>query len=101
MSGNDATGKKVENFAEHAVRRFVLTVQPKSPSFALRPYGQYAAQIGKHPIQGAKCSARCSALVDAGGTVVQDAMDVGNGMLVARLKDPSGALVGLRHPPSA
>lgn len=45
MSGNDATCKKVENFAEHAVRRFVLTAQPKPHSFALWPYGQYAAKI--------------------------------------------------------
>lgn len=46
-------------------------------------------------------SASIKALVDAGGTVVQDATNVGNGMLAARLKDPSGALVGLRQAPTA
>lgn len=44
-------------------------------------------------------AASVKALVDAGGTVVQDVTDVGYGMLVARIKDPGGALVGLRQPP--
>lgn len=39
------------------------------------------------------------ALVAAGGTVVQDVKNVGYGMLVASVKDPNGAIVGLRQPP--
>ena len=39
------------------------------------------------------------ALVDAGGTVSQDITDVANGLLVASVKDPNGALVGLRQFP--
>jgi predicted enzyme related to lactoylglutathione lyase len=39
------------------------------------------------------------ALVDAGGTVVQDIADVANGLLVASVKDPNGAIVGLRQFP--
>ena len=39
------------------------------------------------------------ALVAAGGTVVQEITDVGYGLLVASVKEPSGATVGLRQPP--
>jgi predicted enzyme related to lactoylglutathione lyase len=44
-------------------------------------------------------AASVKSLVAAGGSVVQDITDVGYGMLVARIKDPGGALVGLRQPP--
>jgi predicted enzyme related to lactoylglutathione lyase len=44
-------------------------------------------------------AASVKALVAAGGTVVQEISDVGYGLLVARVKDPGGALVGLRQPP--
>lgn len=43
--------------------------------------------------------ASVKSLVDAGGTVVQPVRDVGYGMLVASVKDPNGAHVGLRQPP--
>ncbi|HEY9179750.1 MAG TPA: VOC family protein [Candidatus Baltobacteraceae bacterium] len=39
------------------------------------------------------------ALVDAGGTIVQDVTDVAYGLLVASVKEPNGAVVGLRQPP--
>jgi predicted enzyme related to lactoylglutathione lyase len=39
------------------------------------------------------------ALVAAGGTIVQDVTDVGYGLLVASLKEPSGSMVGLRQMP--
>ena len=39
------------------------------------------------------------ALVAAGGTIVQDVTDVAYGLLVASVKDPNGAVVGLRQPP--
>jgi len=44
-------------------------------------------------------AASVKALVDAGGTVVQEIKDVGYGMLVASVKGPNGATVGLRQPP--
>jgi predicted enzyme related to lactoylglutathione lyase len=44
-------------------------------------------------------TASVKALVDAGGTVVQEITDVGYGMLVASVKDSNGATVGLRQPP--
>ena len=44
-------------------------------------------------------AASVKALVDAGGTVVQDITDVAQGLLVASVKDPGGAIVGLRQPP--
>lgn len=44
-------------------------------------------------------AARVKALVDAGGTVVQDITDVANGLLVASVKDPNGSIVGLRQFP--
>lgn len=39
------------------------------------------------------------ALVDAGGTVVQDVTDVAYGLLVASVKEPNGSVVGLRQFP--
>lgn len=39
------------------------------------------------------------ALVDAGGTIVQEITDVAYGLLVASVKDPNGSIVGLRQPP--
>jgi predicted enzyme related to lactoylglutathione lyase len=36
-------------------------------------------------------------LVEAGAEVVQDVMDVGGGLLVARLKDADGNFLGLRQ----
>ncbi|MES4892411.1 VOC family protein [Streptomyces sp. NPDC096012] len=38
---------------------------------------------------------RLAALLDAGATVLQDVRDVGNGRLVASVKDADGNLVGL------
>lgn len=44
-------------------------------------------------------AARVKSLVDAGGTIVQEITDVANGLLVASVKDPNGAIVGLRQMP--
>lgn len=44
-------------------------------------------------------AASVKGLVDAGGTVVQDVTDVAYGLLVASVKDPNGAIVGLRQFP--
>lgn len=44
-------------------------------------------------------AASVKALVAAGGTVAQEITDVGYGLLVASVKEPSGASVGLRQPP--
>ncbi|WP_460061622.1 VOC family protein [Streptomyces sp. YKOK-I1] len=38
---------------------------------------------------------RLAALVEAGAEVLQDVQDVGNGRLIAAVKDPDGNLVGL------
>ena len=45
--------------------------------------------------------ASVKALVAAGGTVVQEITDVAYGLLVASVKDPNGATVGLRQPPKS
>jgi predicted enzyme related to lactoylglutathione lyase len=44
-------------------------------------------------------SAAIKSLSDAGGTVVQDATDVAGGLLVSRIKEPNGAMIGLRQLP--
>jgi predicted enzyme related to lactoylglutathione lyase len=44
-------------------------------------------------------AASVAALEAAGGTVVQPITDVAYGLLVASVKDPNGATVGLRQPP--
>jgi len=45
-------------------------------------------------------AASVKALVAAGGTVVQEITDVGYGLLVASVKEPNGATVGLRQSPN-
>ena len=44
-------------------------------------------------------AASVKALVDAGGTVVQDIKDVAYGLLVASVREPNGSIVGLRQFP--
>jgi predicted enzyme related to lactoylglutathione lyase len=44
---------------------------------------------------------RLAALLDAGAELLEDARDVGNGRLIASVKDPDGNLVGLLQDPSA
>jgi predicted enzyme related to lactoylglutathione lyase len=44
-------------------------------------------------------AASIKGLVDAGGTVVQEPTDVANGLLVAAVQDPNGAMIGLRQQP--
>jgi predicted enzyme related to lactoylglutathione lyase len=44
-------------------------------------------------------TASVTALIAAGGTVVQEITDVGYGLQVASVKDPNGAIVGLRQFP--
>lgn len=44
-------------------------------------------------------TASLKALEEAGGTVTQGITDVGYGLLIANVKDPSGAIVGLRQMP--
>ncbi|MEU3338201.1 VOC family protein [Streptomyces sp. NPDC002144] len=44
---------------------------------------------------------RLAALVEAGAEIVQDVRDVGNGRLIASLKDADGNLVGLLEDPAA
>ncbi|HEY5341613.1 MAG TPA: VOC family protein [Candidatus Aquilonibacter sp.] len=44
-------------------------------------------------------AASVKSLVAAGGTVTQEIMDVGYGLQVASVKDPNGAVVGLRQFP--
>ena len=46
-------------------------------------------------------AASVKGLVAAGGTVVQDITDVAYGLLVASVKDPNGATIGLRQFPPA
>ena len=46
-------------------------------------------------------AASVEALVDAGGTVVQEITDVAYGLLVASVKEPNGSIVGLRQFPKA
>jgi len=44
-------------------------------------------------------AASVKALVDAGGTIVQEIMNVGGGLQVASVKDPNGNAIGLRQFP--
>ncbi len=73
-------------------------------------YKQGATEIGLVPSSDGREGAlaywdvddiaeRVRALVAAGGIVAQEVTDVGYGLLVASVKHPSGAIVGLRQQP--
>jgi predicted enzyme related to lactoylglutathione lyase len=57
----------------------------------------FAALIGY--VNTADIRGSLKAFVEAGAEVVQDVMDVGGGLLVARLKDADGNFLGLRQSP--
>jgi predicted enzyme related to lactoylglutathione lyase len=57
----------------------------------------FSAPIGY--VDTADIQSSLKALVEAGAEVVQDVMDVGGGLLVARLKDADGNFLGLRQSP--
>lgn len=60
----------------------------------------YAAHQGALPYWTVDdIAASVKSLVDAGGEIAQDVTDVGYGLLVASVKGPNGAMVGLRQPP--
>jgi predicted enzyme related to lactoylglutathione lyase len=56
----------------------------------------FTASIGY--VDTADIQSSLNALVEAGAKVVQDVMDVGGGLLVARLEDADGNYLGLRQP---
>lgn len=61
--------------------------------------GRDPAGIGYWNVDDIAASIRT--LVDAGGAVTQEPMDVGYGLLVASVKAPNGATVGLRQFPKS
>jgi predicted enzyme related to lactoylglutathione lyase len=74
-------------------------------------YKSGATEIGLVPAASAKqpgalvywntddIAASVKSLLAKGGTVMQDVTDVGYGMLVATVKEPSGSTIGLRQLP--
>ena len=65
----------------------------------LVPQGTNAGSGGLAYWTVSDIAASVKALVNAGGAVVQDVTDVAQGLLVASVKDPNGAIVGLRQFP--
>jgi len=65
----------------------------------LIPQGSNAAPGGLAYWTVSDIAASVKALVDAGGSVVQDVTDVAQGLLVASVKDANGSIVGLRQFP--
>ncbi|MFF9283369.1 VOC family protein [Streptomyces griseosporeus] len=62
----------------------------------LDPNGHAQGMTGPVPYwHVADIRARLSALIDAGAELLQDVRDVGNGRLIASVKDADGNLVGL------
>lgn len=98
----------------NAAKRFFRALIGSDPYVDSPPYVGYKSgelEIGLVPSADASLGAvaywnvsdikaEIQALVAAGGTVVQDVTDVGYGLLVASVKDPNGATVGLRQPPN-
>jgi predicted enzyme related to lactoylglutathione lyase len=97
-------------------KRFFRELTGADPYVEGRPYVGYKSgdmEIGLVP-NGAKSetcgiaywtvsdiAASVKALVEAGGTVVQEITDVAYGLLVATVKEPNGSTVGLRQFPKS
>ena len=86
----------------------LIGTEPYADSPYYVGYKSGNTEIGLVPSQGPwaiafwtvdDIAASVKALVDAGGTVVQDPTDVSGGLLVASIKEPSGTVVGLRQFP--
>lgn len=71
-----------------------------SLEIGLTPYGDKNITGGLAYWDVDDIAATIKTLMDAGGTVVQDITDVGYGLQVASVKDPNGAIVGLRQQPN-
>jgi predicted enzyme related to lactoylglutathione lyase len=63
----------------------------------LDPNGQSAGPIAYWEVDDIR--AELKRLLDAGAELVQDAKDVGRGLLVAQVKDAGGSTIGLRQTP--
>ena len=67
----------------------------------LLPDGHGRGMTGPEPFYDvADIAATISALQAAGAETVQEPTDVGAGLLVAKLKDADGNVIGLRQPPA-
>ena len=73
-----------------AYRRLALTIVGLDPNGHRQGITGPVAFLSVDDIRG-----RLEALVSAGAEVVQDVRDVGNGRLVASLKDADGNMLGL------
>ncbi len=81
---------------------YYVGFQLESQHIGLDPNGTRRGMTGATPffeVEGIR--EVVSALVEKGATVVEDAHDVGAGLLVAMLKDANGNMIGLRETPSA
>jgi predicted enzyme related to lactoylglutathione lyase len=97
-----------------AAKRFFRELIGADPYVESAPYTGFkngAIEIGLVPSRGNggasalpywtvdDIAASVSALEAAGGTIAQKITDVANGLLVASVKDPNGATIGLRQMP--
>ncbi len=83
----------VEPYAESP---FYVGFRTGDQEVGLVPNAQDQGPIGYIDVPDIKASLKI--LKEAGATLQQDARDLGGGLLVAELKDPSGNRLGLRQP---
>jgi predicted enzyme related to lactoylglutathione lyase len=68
----------------------------------LVPSGHDQGMTGPEPFYDVDdIAATLTALQDAGGVVEQEPTNVGAGLLVARVRDTEGNVIGLRQPPAS
>jgi predicted enzyme related to lactoylglutathione lyase len=66
----------------------------------LDPNGHRAGAVGYVAVAVTDIKARLQSLLDAGAEVNEALNDVGNGRLIASVKDPDGNLIGLVQDPA-
>jgi predicted enzyme related to lactoylglutathione lyase len=77
---------------------YYVGYQVAGQDIGLDPNGHRAGPVAYVTVNDIK--ARLQSLLDAGAEVSEELKDVGNGRLIASVKDPDGNLVGLLEDPA-
>jgi predicted enzyme related to lactoylglutathione lyase len=86
----------------HADSPYYVGYEVDGSEIGLVPGGHDQGMTGPEPYYDVEdIDATLAALQAAGGVVVQEPRDVAAGLLVAKVRDSEGNIIGVKQPPSA
>jgi predicted enzyme related to lactoylglutathione lyase len=96
-----ATFSTLFGFEPHVDSSFYVGYEVDGHEIGLVPSGRDQGMTGPEPFYDVEdIAATLSALQDVGAVVEQEPTNVGAGLLVARVRDTEGNVIGLRQPPA-